>query len=159
MVQALRLSESEIAQKSPPSGAPTSAAAASIAVTPGSTLMSRSRHAGSPDSTASNTAAAMANTPGSPPDTTATWRPDSGKRQREPRAIEFDAIVRSVAALVVARGNAVEIGTVAHEVGGARQRGLRRRRHQLGLAGPRADHHERAVHSRLPSPGISTMAK
>ena len=77
VAQLLRLSDSEMAQKSPPSGAPTSAAAASIAVTPGSTRMSSVRHAGSPASTASKTAAAMANTPGSPPDTTATWRPDA----------------------------------------------------------------------------------
>ena len=148
-----------MAQKSPPSGAPTSAAAASIAVTPGSTLMSSSRQAGSPLSTASNTAAAMANTPGSPPDTTATWRPEAASDSAMPRAIELDAIVGGVAALAGARRHAVEIGTVAHEVGGTRQRGLRRRRHQLGLAGPGADDHERAVHSRLPSPGISTMAK
>ena len=60
-------------QKLAPSIGPT--AAASMAVTPGSTLMSRLRHAGSPVSTASNTAAAMANTPGSPPETTTTWRP------------------------------------------------------------------------------------
>ena len=54
---------------------PTLAAAVSIAVTPGSTRMSRSRQVGSPFSTASKTAAAMAKTPGSPPDTTATRRP------------------------------------------------------------------------------------
>eukprot|EP01031_Cornospumella_fuschlensis_P013732 gene13732-16784_t len=47
-------------------------AAASIAVTPGSTRISRVRQAGSPASSASNTAEAMAKTPGSPPDTTAT---------------------------------------------------------------------------------------
>jgi hypothetical protein len=82
-----------------------------------------------------------------------------GERERQSCAVEFDAIVRRVAALVVARGNAVEIGAVAHEIGGTSQRRPRCRRHQLGLAGPGADHHQRAVHSRLPSPGISTMAK
>ena len=78
--------EGDMAQKSPPSGAPTRAAAASIAVMPGSTRMSRPRHVGSPFSTASNTAAAMAKTPGSPPDTTATRAPcaarSSAKRAR-----------------------------------------------------------------------------
>ncbi len=53
------------------------AAAASIAVTPGSTRMSSARQAGSPASSASNTADAMANTPGSPPDTSTTSRPEA----------------------------------------------------------------------------------
>ena len=42
--QGLRLSESEIAQKSWPSGAPSRAAAACMAETPGNTRMSRARH-------------------------------------------------------------------------------------------------------------------
>jgi hypothetical protein len=73
----LRLSLRLIAQKSCPSGAPTRAAAASIAVMPGSTRMSRSRHWLGPDSTASNTAEAMAKTPGSPELTTTTRRPSA----------------------------------------------------------------------------------
>jgi hypothetical protein len=48
--------------------------------------MSSVRQAGSPPSTASNTAEAMAKTPGSPPDTTTTSRPvaasDSAWRAR-----------------------------------------------------------------------------
>ena len=73
--QGLRLSDSEIAQKSWPSGAPTRAATASIAVTPGTIATSSVRHAASPLSICSHTAAAMANTPGSPPDTSATCAP------------------------------------------------------------------------------------
>ena len=46
------------------------AATASIAVTPGTTAMSSARHSAGPLSIASQTAAAMANTPGSPPETT-----------------------------------------------------------------------------------------
>ena len=57
--------------------APIRAAAANIAVIPGMTSISRSRHAGSPCSRASNNAEAMANTPGSPDDTTATLRPSA----------------------------------------------------------------------------------
>jgi len=53
-----RLSDRDIAQKSWPSGAPSRAAAACIALTPGATSIERSRHAGSPRSTASKTAAA-----------------------------------------------------------------------------------------------------
>jgi hypothetical protein len=87
----LRLSDSEIAQKSAPSGAPRRAAAASIAVMPGSTRMSRSRQCAGPCSTASNTAAAMANTPGSPPETTATCRPATA-RLGAPLGADFCAI-------------------------------------------------------------------
>ena len=58
-----------------PSGAPARAATESIAVMPGTTSRSISRHAGGPASMASQTAAAMAKTPGSPPETTQTRRP------------------------------------------------------------------------------------
>ena len=69
------MSDSDSAQKSCPSGAPQRAATASIAVTPGTTATSSRRHASGPASIASQTAAAIAKTPGSPPDTTATRRP------------------------------------------------------------------------------------
>ena len=42
----------------------------------------------------------MANTPGSPPDTTATARPSAASVKRELGAVEFDAIVAGVDALV-----------------------------------------------------------
>ncbi len=73
--QGLRLSDSEMAQKSCPSGAPTRAATANMAEMPGITSTSMSRHSGAPRSIASNTALAMANTPVSPEETTATCRP------------------------------------------------------------------------------------
>ena len=77
--QGLRLSERLMQQKSWPSGAPARAAAASMAVMPGSTWISSACQAAactaSADSMASNTADAMANTPGSPEDTTTTCRP------------------------------------------------------------------------------------
>ena len=68
-----------MAQKSWPSGAPILAAAASMALMPGMTVTSISRQWGSPVSIASNTAAAMAKTPGSPPETTATSLSDNLK--------------------------------------------------------------------------------
>ena len=148
-----------MAQKSPPSGAPTSAAAASIAVTPGSTRMSSA----APRRIARFDRLEDRRRHGEHAGIAARHDDDlpagRGERQRKAGAIEFDAIVRGVPALVAARGNAVEIGAVAHEVGRTGERRLRRRRHQLGLARPGADHDERAAHSRLPSPGISTMAK
>ncbi len=73
--QGFRLSLRLIAQKSCPSGAPARAAAASIAVMPGSTRISSSRQSCGPASSASNTAEAIAKTPGSPDETTTTRRP------------------------------------------------------------------------------------
>ena len=103
VAQGFRLSESEMAQKSPPSGAPTSAAAASIAVTPGSTRMSsvaprriagldrlehRRRHGEHAGIAARHDRDLAAR---------------RGERQRMARAIELDAVVGGVAALVRAR--------------------------------------------------------
>ena len=72
-----------MAQKSWPSGAPARAAAASIAVTPGSTRMERSCSSGFVSS-ASNTAAAIANTPGSPEETMTTLRPSAASFSASP---------------------------------------------------------------------------
>ena len=83
-----------------------------------------------------------------------------GERQRVTRAIELDAIVGRMAALIGAQHrHAVEIGAVAHEIRRRGEGSLRRGCHQLGLARTGADDDERAGHSRLPSPGISTIAK
>ena len=66
-------SDNETAQKSWPSGAPASAAAPCIADTPGSTTISLRRQPGSVAvSSRSNTSAAMAYTPGSPEQISAT---------------------------------------------------------------------------------------
>ena len=69
----LSRSDSERTQKSWPSGAPTRLATACAAVRPGTTRTGTSFHCGS--SLTSRTAAAIANTPGSPDETTATRRP------------------------------------------------------------------------------------
>ena len=114
--QGFRLSDNEMAQKSPPSGAPTRAAAASIAVMPGSTVIGTARQAGSPSS-ASNTAAAMAKTPGSPPDTTATRFPCAARSSAKRGALQLDPVVGGMAALARLGRDAVEIGAVADEIG------------------------------------------
>ena len=140
MLQALRLSDSEMAQKSPPSGAPTSAAAASMAVTPGSTLMSRS----TPRRVAGLDRLEHRRRHGEHAGIAARHDDDlaarGGERQSVPRAFELDAVVGGMAALAGPLRHTVEIGTVAHEIGGARERRLRRRRHELGLARTGADH-------------------
>jgi hypothetical protein len=71
--QGLSRSESETMQKSWPSGAPTRLATTCAAVRPGTIRIGTSFHCGS--SLTSSTAAAIANTPGSPDETTATRRP------------------------------------------------------------------------------------
>ena len=148
-----------MAQKSPPSGAPTSAAAASIAVTPGSTRISSPRQAGSPLSTASKTADAMANTPGSPPETTTTCRPCAARESACMRPLEFDPVIGGVPALIARHRHTIEIGSVADEVRGLRERRRCRRRHEVGFARSGADDHQRAGHSRRPWPGIRIIAK
>ena len=114
-----------MAQKSCPSGAPIRAAAANMAEMPGITSMSSARHAGGPASIASNTALAMANTPASPDDTTATSRPGGGQCQRVAGAVQFLAVVGGVADLAVAQGTARQIGAVADQIGGGLQGGRR----------------------------------
>jgi hypothetical protein len=94
-----RLSESEIAQKSWPSGAPTLAATASIAVTPGMIATSSARQLSGPLSIRSQTAAAIANTPGSPPGHDGNACARRGMIERSIGARAFLAIVRGVAAL------------------------------------------------------------
>jgi len=74
-------------------GAPARAATASMAVTPGVTTTSMSRHSAGPFSIASQTAAAMAKTPGSPPETTRRRR-QRLRGQCCGGPVEFLAIVR-----------------------------------------------------------------
>ena len=114
-----------------------------------------------PISTASNTAAAMANTPGSPPETTATWRPAAASDSAMTRAIELDAIVGRVAAL----------GRPGRPACGRDRDRSRRGRWRApsaacvagvinsALPGPVPTIASGAAHSRLPWPGISTIAK
>src|SRR6478735_5600092 len=115
--QGFKLSESEITQKSWPSGAPALAAAANMADTPGTTVTSMLFQASRPVSMASNIALAMANTPGSPEETTGTF------------------------------GHAREVGTIAHEVGCGGERLGGKRRDEFGCTGPDADNGKAAAHS------------
>ena len=92
----LSRSESEITAWSWPSGAP-AAATALDAVTAGSTRTGTSTYFSS-DAT-SRRAAAIANTPGSPPDTTATERPDGGQVQGVRGALRLDPVVAGMAVL------------------------------------------------------------
>src|SRR6185437_16004766 len=117
--QGLRLSESEMAQKSWPSGAPSRAAAACIAVTPGATAMSRRRHSG------------------------ASWvaAGDDGYRaafrrklQGEPGALHFLPVVAWVGALILPQAQAIEIGAIADDVACRRNGCTRFRRHPLSRA-------------------------
>ena len=81
----LSRSDSDSTQKSCPSGAPTRRATACAAVRPGRTRTGTSFQRGS--AATSRTAAAIANTPGSPDETTATRRPVLGQvRGRTRRA-------------------------------------------------------------------------
>ena len=93
-----------------------------MAETPGTTVTSMSRHAGLPASIASNTALAMANTPGSPEDTTATDLTCGGKIERLTGAGQLFAIVGFVPALAGALRHAGEIRRIADEVGGGGKR-------------------------------------
>ena len=89
---------------------------------------------------ASNTADAIANTPGSPPETTATRAPLGGELERVPRARELLAIVRDMTALPGRTiGNAREISVIADEIGRGGQRLDDGRRRQLGCARPQSD--------------------
>ena len=149
--QGLRLSESEMAQKSPPSGAPTRAAAASIAVMPGSTVIGRRAR---PDrrSSASNTAAAMANTPGSPPETTATRRPSAARPSAKRARSSSTRLSEAWRRWPGGAGHAVEIGAVADEIGRVGERLRRRRREPARIAGAEADDGERAGRAHTPPP-------
>ena len=136
-------------------------AAASIAVTPGSTWMSRSRHAVGPCSTASKTAAAIANTPGSPPETTTTCRPLAGETERQPGAVEFGPVVESMALLAGFRRHQIEIGAIADQISRRRKRRSGGGGQPLWAARAEADHGQtsRRRHPRCPRPGTRISEK
>src|SRR5580693_4103060 len=99
----LRLSDSEIAQKSWPSGAPIRAATASIAVMPGMIATSSARQLSGPASISSQIAAAHHG------DARALRR----VTERGGGACALLTVVRRVAVLAGAHRHAVEIGSVA----------------------------------------------
>ena len=152
-----------MAQKSCPSGAPILAATASIAVTPGTIVTSSARHSAGPASIASQTAAAMAKTPGSPPETTATRSPSA--------AFSSAACAREISsrlsdATFIWSGlqlQPVDIGSVAVEPFRRRDRLARLRRHLRGAARPEPDDGDMAApclaHGFSAQPGTSTMEK
>src|SRR6202034_278299 len=120
-----KLSDSETAQKSPPSGAPTSAAAASMAVTWVSTGYNR---------------------------TLAAFR---GERERVTRALDLDAIIRRMASLTGnGIRNSFEVRSIADQVGRSSNRSRGGWRQQVDRSGSETDNDERTAHSRLPWPGI-----
>ena len=149
-----------MAQKSWPSGAPMRAATASIAVTPGTTVSSMSRHSAGPASIASQTAAAMAKTPGSPPETTATSTPSAGLASAAVARDSSSRLSEAMAGLVRAQRRAgrdracsrKEFARCATACAGLR-------RHLVGIAGPEADDGEPAAHGRASQPGTSTIEK
>ncbi len=102
-------------------------------------------------SIASQTAAAMAKTPGSPPETSATRAPLGRMVEGGFGALELLAVVGSVAALAGSPGHAVEIGPVAVEgvglVEGEPRLLGKVSAHRRGRGRPRA-----AVRSRRPLP-------
>ena len=90
-------------------------------------------------SIASKTAAAMAKTPGSPPDTTATCAPATASAQRGAGAVQLFAIVARVPRLAGALRAAREIGRIADEVGGLGEHHRGFRRDPVGQARADAD--------------------
>ena len=134
--QGFRLSDSEMAQKSWPSGAPTRAATASIAVTPGTTVSSRSRHA----RRAGLDRLADGRRHGEDAGIAARDHRDSrALRRLASAAAARDSSSRLSEAMRDWSGRElepVEIGTVAEEVVGRGDGAAGLRRHLLGMPGP-----------------------
>ena len=147
-----------MAQKSWPSGAPSRAAAACIAVTPGATWMSsvqplrivfhglehRRRHREHARIAAGNDG-----------DRTALGR----KLQRKPGAIHFNPIVAGVSALVRSQCEPLHIGAVADNIGRRLDRRARLRRHPFGRTWAKPDNHYAPAHGRRPLPGARMREK
>ena len=139
------------------------AATASIAVTPGTMVRSMARHSAGPASIASHTAAAMAKTPGSPPETTATFSPCAAF-SRAAFAREISSRLSDATFIWSGRKlQPVDIGPVAVEPFRRRDRLRRLRGHLRGVARPQPDdpnmpapgyRHGLPVH-----PGTSTIEK
>ncbi len=91
------------------------------------------------------------------PKTGKFWHSDYGFM---PRPFDLNTVVRSMTALTrnVLR-NSIEIGSITNKIGRSPKRSGRRRRQKIWRPGSKTDDDERAAHSRLPSPGISTIEK
>ena len=132
-----------MAQKSPPSGAPTRAAAASIAVMPGSTWMSSLRQSGIAVLEGFEHRRCHGEDARIAAGDNGDVRTLRREIEREARAIKLDPVVGGMAALARALGHAVDIGAVADEIGGGGKRLGRRRREPARIAGAEADDGER----------------
>ena len=147
-----------MAQKSWPSGAPSRAAAACIAVTPGADrdveiepsrilfdrLEHRRRHGENARVAARDDR---------------DRAPFRRELEREAGAIEFGAIVAGVGALVCPQGQAVEIRAIADDVARRPDRCARLRRHPFGGTGAEPDDHDPPAHGRRPRPGARISEK
>ena len=130
-----------------------------MAVIPGTTAISTSRQAAGPWSMASQTAAAIAKTPGSPPETTATRAPAAAAVKAASARLRFGPIVGGMGGLIAAQGQPRQIGGVAVKhlgagdfctcLGG-----------QIGvIAGAEPDHRQPPAHGRSRQPATKTSAK
>ena len=148
-----------MAQKSWPSGAPTRAATASMAVMPGTMARSTARQAAVPG------VDRLADRRGHGEDAGIAAR-----HQRDTRAggrmveggsgaAELLAVVGGVAALAGPLRHAVEIGSVAVEGVGLVERGLRFAGEEAVIAGTETDDREPPAHDGRSRAGTSTTAK
>ena len=156
--QGFRLSESEMAQKSCPSGAPSRAAAACIAETPGATeyfetaprrivldrLEDSRRHG--------ENARIAARDDG---DVEAV----GGKLQREPGAVELVAVVARMDALAGRELEVLDIGRVADDVARHSDGRARLRRHPPSRTRAQTDDRNAPAHGRRPRPGARMSEK
>ncbi len=148
-----------MAQKSWPSGAPSRAAAACIAVTPGATAMSSLSHSRVFFDRLEHSrrhrehARIAARDDG---DFAAFRR----KFQRKASAVHLNPIVaREWAALIRPQGQPLHIRAVADNVARRRNRGGRFRGHPLGRAGSQSHNHDAPAHGRRPLPGARMIEK
>src|SRR5579884_3823236 len=124
-----------------------------MAVIPGLTATSISRHSGFPVSIASKTAAAIPNTPGSPPGLC--------KLQCVACAVDLFTIAALMAHLAVFARNALKIRAVSNKVAGIRNeiRGFGRKPGFSRRPEPDDPQAPPRAHGRLPWPGIKTDEK
>ena len=120
----------------------------------------RARATPASSSIASNTAAAMANTPGSPPETTATARPSAASVSASARAVELDAIVAGVRALAGPQREAARDRARSRRCRSPpRSSALASGVIHVGRSGAEADDRHAPAHGRRPRPGTRISEK
>ena len=110
-------------------------------------------------SIASQTAAAMAKTPGSPPETIATAAPPAAWSSAAPARASSSRLSEAWRAWPGRDRDAVEIGAVAVDRLGVVERGRRLGGQEARVAGAEADHREAPGHGAGLRAGTSTTAK